>query len=304
MPDEEKTLDAPRRRRGCLGLGCVWELLIIIGLLVFVAVNWPNVHPTRDKPKEAQVRSNLHDIQLALERYAVDHDGQYPLYLIGGQGEYSTYLEDQMNAFINITDCPDPSLLADPLLREGYIEAYPKNPFATKGSAIQRFQADKNDPLRNGTDAAKMHGTRFGPYCTISGNVLGDRRYSDFTVFTADGASTVYPTYADMDYHAYDIWETNRPQPFFPGEFFYRSSPLNAGEPVPMDGALPSGIARSYMLGGYGAIRTKGKDVLGPDPFGVNDASPYGIDDNGLLRYGNPNGIRDAIILVLVPGED
>jgi hypothetical protein len=32
----------------------------------------------KTKAKEAEVKQNLHAIQLALERYAVDHDGMYP----------------------------------------------------------------------------------------------------------------------------------------------------------------------------------------------------------------------------------
>jgi hypothetical protein len=94
------------------------------------------------------------------------------------------------------------------------------------------------------------------------------------------------------------------------------------------------------MLGGYGAIRTKGRDILGPEPViqfteasgsagtgtefevpawtrstrrlqddqGFFLGSPYsnarGDETVDQLQYGCPNGIRDGIILVLVPGED
>jgi hypothetical protein len=103
---------------------------------------------------------------------------------------------------------------------------------------------------------------------------------------------------------------------------------------------LPRAIDQ-YIMGAYGDIRTKGKDVLGEEqPYSSssqsaapgstpaaapvdtwlmtrsevsNDAtqregSPYGVDiyrsGPQSIEYGNPNGIRDALILILTAGED
>jgi hypothetical protein len=175
MEEAKQDTGGGRKKTGCMG--CSWPfiiILVVIGFCVLGSYGWPSAHGTRDKPREAEVKANLHKIQLAVERYATDHGGQYPPYLIGGQGKYSEYVEGSANAFINVTDCPNREMLSDPLLREGYIEAYPKNPFATNGAAIHRFQVDIKDTLHNGTKEAQTHGTRFGPYCILMGNVMAD----------------------------------------------------------------------------------------------------------------------------------
>jgi hypothetical protein len=297
MEEAKQDTGGGRKKTGCMG--CSWPfiiILVVIGFCVLGSYGWPSAHGTRDKPREAEVKANLHKIQLAVERYATDHGGQYPPYLIGGQGKYSEYVEGSANAFINVTDCPNREMLSDPLLREGYIEAYPKNPFATNGAAIHRFQVDIKDTLHNGTKEAQTHGTRFGPYCILMGNVMADNRYTEFTVRDDKGVEHTYPTFANVNYPFSDIWESNVPKPFLPGEFFYRSRSVK----VIVDGVAHDEV-QDYMLGGYGSIRTKGKDVIGPDPTGENLVTPFGA---GPKDYGNPNGIRDSIILVLTPGKE
>jgi len=330
-------------------------VIVIIGILAAIAL--PNYIKVKDKAKEAEVKSNLHNIQLSVERFAVDTGGFYPDYLIGGQGKFSRVVAGgSANPFIDIQDCNngDRTRLSDPLLRKGYIDAYPKNPFATQGYAIHRFQEDLDDPLRNGpTRDSQIKGTRFGPYCTLMGNVLADYRYRMYTIVNrSTGTQEEDTTWANQEYPFWDLWMSNRPNPFLPGEFFYKSAgtvvvaeqtSFRQNEPViPVSSEL-------YMLGGYGAIRTKGKDILGPEPVIVFQRSGAGgttggtggvffvdawtrstnrySDSNGRylgspygganpqdprppastteqLEYGNPNGIRDGIILVLVPGED
>jgi hypothetical protein len=242
-----------------------------------------------------------------------------------------------------VQDCPDRTILSDPLLRKGYIEAYPKNPFATNGQAIHRFQVDIGDPMYNGSNIGRDEGTRFGPYCTLSGNVLADFRYTQYVVINqSTGAQTTRNSYANIPYPFWDLWSSNKPAPFLPGEFFYKSMGTvvmaNANSVDPNRPVVPTSV-EIYMLGGYGAIRTKGKDVLGQEPIitmrpntggaggqseftipawtrstnqqtnGVFLGSPYGNPtgvggDVDQVGYGAPNGVRDGIILVLVPGED
>jgi type IV pilus assembly protein PilA len=57
-------------------------VIVIIGILAAMAL--PNFIKAREKAKEAEVKSNIHAIQIALERYAVDRGGFYPLILYGG----------------------------------------------------------------------------------------------------------------------------------------------------------------------------------------------------------------------------
>lgn len=321
-------------------------VIVIIGILAAIAL--PNYIKVKDKAKEAEVKSNLHNIQLSVERFAVDTGGFYPEYLIGGQGKYSRPVPGAtQNPFVDVREVDDRTFLSDPLLRKGYMESYPKNPFATNGYAIHRFQEDNNsDPLRNGpTNESRVQGTRFGPFCTTMGSVLADYRFERYVVIDrTTGQQRTFFTRANHEYRFWDLWRTNKPNPFLPGEFFYKSAgPVVVASGAsfgPNDRVVPTSIEQ-YMLGGYGAIRTKGKDILGPEPtitfqqtrgggagagarFSVpswtrstltdRDAdgfflgSPYDEARPGeavdQLSYGNPNGIRDGIVLVLVPGED
>lgn len=62
-------------------------VIVIIGILVAIAL--PNFIKIKDKAKEAEVKQNLHAIQLAIERYATDMDGNYPYFLYGGDARYN-----------------------------------------------------------------------------------------------------------------------------------------------------------------------------------------------------------------------
>src|SRR5215210_1205753 len=58
-------------------------VIVIIGILVAIAL--PNFIRIKDKAKEAEVKQNLHAIQLAVERYAVDSPtSEYPYVVYGG----------------------------------------------------------------------------------------------------------------------------------------------------------------------------------------------------------------------------
>ncbi|MEZ5338526.1 MAG: type II secretion system protein [bacterium] len=358
-------------------------VIVIIGILAAIAL--PNYIKVKDKAKEAEVKANLHNIQLSVERWAVDSEGPYPNYLIGGEPKYAaTVIESaSAGAFNQITDIDPTERASDPLLRRGYIDAYPKNPFTTNGVAIHRVQetlptsaVNSSDPLRNGQgNPGEDYGTRFGPYCTSMGAVLADARYTQWVYFDIDGGTrNVENTYANIEYNFWDMWEGNKPFPYLPGMFFYKSvGPIIA---VGNDDAASAPIlptqSDQYMLGGYGSIRTKGKDILGQEeqiiyfqrsdagnslwlaggvtepsfgttgplqggpgggPGGIGtggntgktelaiwpwtrsqtavdelEGSPFGPaqvgDSNDQLQYGKPNGVRDAIILVLTAGED
>jgi prepilin-type N-terminal cleavage/methylation domain-containing protein len=73
-------------------------VIVIIGILAAMAL--PNFIKAREKAKEAEVKSNIHAIQIALERYSVDTGGYYPLILYGG---------DQTDTFVRFgaPDNPD-----------------------------------------------------------------------------------------------------------------------------------------------------------------------------------------------------
>lgn len=349
-------------------------VIVIIGILAAIAL--PNYIRVKDKAKEAEVKSNLHNIQLSIERFAVDSEGVYPQYLIGGDIRYAAQQStgSNVNALSGITEITNRFQLSDPLLRRGYIDSYPKNPFARNGAAIHKFQEDINDMLRNNANG-QIRGNRFGGSCTLMGNVSADHRFPRF--FVSQPGQTPDPnaeSHANFDgYKFYDLWYGNRPKLYLPGEFFYKSNgPIVVATTSSVDTSTPVQPVEidQYIMGGFGSIRSKGSDVLGTEPnisaFAISKAgngtqiafnppagrpevgpmqgdpgdpggggsgqtgvevnipswtrwartadtnnrfggSPYSAATNiGLeqLSYGNPNGIRDAIILVLNAGEN
>ena len=158
-------------------------VIVIIGILAAIAL--PNYIKVKEKAKEAEVKANLHNIQLSVERFAVDTEGSYPNYLIGGEPKYANQVltGSSANAFQDIRECNPMEGVSDPLLRKGYIDAYPRNPFVKSGIAIHQVQTNLpssqtgDDPLRNDYQDGQTLGTRFGPYCTSMGSVLADPRY-------------------------------------------------------------------------------------------------------------------------------
>ena len=364
-------------------------VIVIIGILAAIAL--PNYIKVKEKAKEAEVKANLHNVQLSVERFAVDTEGSYPQFLIGGEPKWAGTVNtsSSANAFSNVVPCSPIEQVCDPLLRKGYVDAYPHNPFTTNGLAIHQVQeaidGSYEDPLRNGSggtsgDDGQKFGTRFGPYCTSMGSVLGDPRFTQWTyVKIDDGTQIPEYTRADIEYPFWDMWKGNKPLPYLPGQFFYKgngpiiSTGTNDASQAPI---IPTQVD-SYMLGGYGGIRTKGKDVLGTEGqiiylartanagggslladavinngagsnFGPMQGGPGGGpggpgsgtgttssqqkvwpwtrsecrsrdtshlegspfspanagDSNEQLQYGNPNGVRDALVLVVTAGED
>lgn len=295
---------------GCAVIAAFGGFLLIIAVLVAIAL--PNYIKVKEKAKEAEVKANLHEVQLSLERFAVDTEGAYPSFLIGGDCCYSE-VTGSNGATLGASQWAEMAGPIDVLKLEGYILSYPGNPFVLQAShemsEVHEFQVNLpaslygNDPLRNGTPESRLMGTRFGADCTKMGSVLGDPRR---------GMIGDEHTWADVDFGAWDIWETNTPKPFLPGQFFYsgigpeiwvgqaQAEKAEAGELI-----LPTEIDQ-YIVGAYGGIRTKGKDILGDDAAG-NGGFPWTVTHPAQqveIQYGNPNGIRDAIILVLTAGED
>lgn len=152
-------------------------VIVIIGILVAIAL--PNFIKIKDKAKEAEVKQNLHAIQLALERYSTDEDGTYPYYLYGGEAlfnigsangvntsGYGTHINYQAKTIhpfdmfaagisgvrwdyskANWNDMRDRSTdlqntFGDSLAYEGYMPKYPGNPFAVGTSALRTFGMD------------------------------------------------------------------------------------------------------------------------------------------------------------------
>ena len=317
--------DAPRRRQ------TAWwaEILIAIAaVLVVVGIAMPSYNIGKANARRGEAKMNLHDIQLALERYAMGTGGMYPEFLLGGSAPHD---EDQRNLSAQASD---------PLIREGYLTEYPRNPFAVP-QVVKAMQEKHNDPFRPGMPESK-YGYRFGEDYTLMGQVLADFRYPKLPGQQLTQSNGIY-YYADTEYPFWDIWPkgARKPKPFLPGEFFYKSHGIiianyeNQTDPDKL--VLPSTLD-IYILGLYGERRNRGMDVLGPEPLitfrpnrpGATMKDEFSIetwtrstmtrDENGdflgsaygnardalveQLAYGSPNKIPDALILVLVTGEN
>jgi len=51
-------------------------VVVIIGILASIAI--PNFIAMQDRAREAEVKSNMHTVQLAAEDYCIQHNGSYP----------------------------------------------------------------------------------------------------------------------------------------------------------------------------------------------------------------------------------
>lgn len=137
--------------------GGLVALLLLGGLAVLLLGNSRGHGQRHKNAKSGEVKQHLHEIQLAVERYGVDHGGKFPAYLIGGSLSYRAYwLADGSNAGVPPSGQAQSADASDPLLAEGYMSEYPRNPFVHDGSAIHHLQEHLpssmlgEDPLRNG----------------------------------------------------------------------------------------------------------------------------------------------------------
>lgn len=357
------------------------ELLVVVVIIgVLAAIALPNYTKIKDKAKEAEAKAGLHNIQLDVERFAVDHEGNYPKYLVGGQNAYLAIGNRADYQIANVLVETDPQFSADPMIRDGYLSSYPHNPFVRSVKAVQLFQRENNDPLRSSFPDGKLLGTRFGPYGNVMGQVLCDPRYLTWQHWDPDLKKFIpYDTWVNIQYKFYDAWATDKPVPYLSGSFMYKAmgdiyantnnsktnnevKVLGAGKVVTQDNrgkAVVPADTTQYVLGVWGSIKTKGLDILGEEPMvlfrvkgsmrgedgqmfiydsdvgdyvlpnqamdkyqligipswtrGVNRnhvgplwGAPWGppTDTSKQLEVGNPNGLRDGLILVLTPGAD
>ena len=131
------------------------ELLVTVFVLVLIsAATFPCFVSTRHTTREGEVKSNIHSIQIALERRGVDTSGVYPTFLIGADSQCNSIraqyesqyensskiisgatpfakkadseLADQQNCFITM----------DPLIKHRYLSKYPINPFAKRDDGM------------------------------------------------------------------------------------------------------------------------------------------------------------------------
>lgn len=236
------------------------EVLVGIALAgIVVSVALPSFVKVRDRSLEAEVKSNVHTIQIAIERYATDDGGFYPSYIFGGDVESWTNGTGHHGA-------SDPRV-RDPLLRYGYLRTYPLNPFLTQKSRLC--------PLAN---ADPRFGCRSAPApCSavkpcggdLIGNALSDPNFpgpdTDGGTLSPNGKPCPGMTTPNCAW--YFIGDDDpKTVDFIPGEFFYRTFSLSADlrriSAIRGHAPPPAGSSDDYIMGGYGSVRTPGEDLL------------------------------------------
>lgn len=243
------------------------ELLVVITIIgILISLALPNFIKAKDKALEAEVKSNIHSLQLSLERYATDNGGFYPAYIFGGDIAAWT----NGGGFGQLVT----ATVHDPLLLFGYYVSSPRNPFMKDARSL--CQQTNNDP-RFGCQTAPAPCSAAVP-CggDLMGNILTDPAYNgpdNATGVTAFGtlspagtACPNMPAWAGNTCAWYFIGDDNSATvDFVPGEFLYRSYGTTTG--IIRGFYNPVGILRPFtvdhfILGGYGSPRTAGTDTL------------------------------------------
>jgi len=137
------------------------ELLVVLTvILILVGIAVPSINKARLQAKNTEVKAGINEIHKALSQFAVDHNGFYPgmnwifdstgeLHngpaLLGGTPPQGSPLSDQvftvpkdaLERYLPDGITPDPSRI-DVLVRDGYLEDYPANPFLRVGGRTKR----------------------------------------------------------------------------------------------------------------------------------------------------------------------
>ncbi|HEX9745279.1 MAG TPA: type II secretion system protein [bacterium] len=266
------------------------ELLVVITIIgILAAIALPNYIKAKDKAKEAEVKSNIHTIQIALERYATDHSGAYPNYILGG--DTRGWDERSGCRALILPGSEDSKPPRDPLVHFAYVSSYPNSPFIDPGDGIVSII-----PWTGASYTLGDGDIRFGWTGEVMGNTLDDPRFlwKDRGLTNASRLRwTLYPVP-----NAYlGILNNNSPNSFYcmgglpewvrggggtsnpegrtikafwPGQFFYRAGgEFFVANPSNVEGTEYEDIwgwpymrVNRYLLGGYGSPRTDGEDII------------------------------------------
>lgn len=289
-------------------------VIVIIGILAAIAL--PNFIKARNKAREAEVKSNVHSIQLALERYATDNSGVYPTYLTGGERDSNILACAVGNRLgtMPLLNATWPNLIYGgnaSTLPQGitpYSVVAPKDALGNStGRFGNRYDVIEGDPLlvygylsqypRNPfarRDSGLWNSNAIGgttmtgiyPYGGHHGDIMfdlgfgwGDAPQTDFVLYTTENLEENDPdSVADPDLDA-------------PGNFFYHPT-FSDGIPLYFHsqqliralegGVLTAGIYGEDVLGfflyGYGAAGDRDSLVEGGQD--VFNRMPAGFPDN------------------------
>ena len=183
-------------------------VIVIIGILAAIAL--PNFIKARNKAREAEVKSNVHAIQIALERYAVDSGGIYPTFMVGAErdsniikvfndlftgstGTTQSWPVYGMTPFAKVPPAqggePELSIgqtqlriLMDPMIQFGYLSEYPTNPFARRDVGMW----NSSQINATGMTGVFPYGGFHGDKMFDLGFGWGDTPQTDYVLYTTE----------------------------------------------------------------------------------------------------------------------
>jgi len=152
------------KRRNSRFLG---ELGVILAACAIVAAMFTESVADTLEARIDEAKASGHKIQIAIERYGVDHDF-YPNFLYGGdvQSTFTTLVSslcpralagDRKRDFSDYNG--DPRAIDgdnDTLLQWGYLSTYPQNPFVHQGEGITHVITDPHDSTRTRATVARI----------------------------------------------------------------------------------------------------------------------------------------------------
>lgn len=285
------------------------ELVVVVSAVMVIALPLRNLIDWKDAAKEAQVKVNIHDIRIAVERYSIDFGGSVPAYIFGGD----------LQGWDEETGCralTEPATFElkppkDPLIEFGYLAEYPTNPFIIPGggrtSTISWTGGSLNlgdGDVRFGWDGEKMGNCLDDPRLLFDGYGNPTRLANTMIPKPSHYIGVLDPNTANSFYAMGGLseWDRNMPgwtdplsppiKAFWPGQFFYRacgdfdlSSHLDGGvRAVEYIWDWPYRKLDRYIIGGYGSPRTDGLDVIRLTTVESYNASIQSGAINGIIE--------------------
>lgn len=285
-------------------------VIVIIGILAAIAL--PNFIKARNKAREAEVKSNVHAIQIALERYAVDTGGVYPPFMIGaerddniincsiklGSNGVSSFPVHGMTPFAK-TATPDlaigPEYLRitmDPMIQFGYLAEFPTNPFARRDVGMWNSSSINNTGMTGVYPYGGLHGDKMFDL----GFGWGDTPETDYVLYTTE---KIEEDEADGDDNVFSDPDMDSPGNFYyhpifndliPVYFHYAANygAVHLGMRDWANYGIMSDEVAGYMLYGYGAAGDRDSLVEGGLDYFNRMPARDNLPDHG---NGDPNKI-------------
>lgn len=278
----------------------ITEFLMALSVLIIFSQFGCGYMAARHKAKEVEAKSNLHTIQIAVERYNIDHH-EYPAYLLGGDTQGWLAWHERNDEEEPTWEEPSNNWVCDPLLKWNYMTSYPQNPF---------INPDDRSIIIDATSFIDNPGPGDGdPRFGYRGNIMGmglddpnffenahpDLPYSRIEtkrtldrgkIENPEGFPRRHPAEGELAGLYYN-WggridlNGRTVIAFWSGNFFYRSAVdilLTEGWPYP--NANGQGHRTRFMLGVWGSSSNEGKDVIR-----LQDVTPDSSRERIYWRY-------------------